>query len=471
MTSDLDLCYTPSTELFRMIREKEITPTELVKTIFSRIKELEPKLNTYTVLTEETALKEAKQAEEDIASGQELGPLHGIPFSIKDLVYTKGVKTMRGSKIYENYVPDEDAVLVERLKAAGGIMMGKTTTPEFGHKGMTDSLVSGVTVNPWNTEMTPGGSSGGASSSVAAGMTTFAVGTDGGGSIRNPACFTGIYGLKPSFGRVPIYPASWLDALSHAGPMTRTVGDAALMMNVIAGPDERDPLSLEATPPDYLAELEKGVKGLKAAYSPKMGLDTYVDPEVAALVAKSVKDFAASGMIIEELDDPGFYDTMDVHGPLWLGGLAGMLSDDMVKWEDKMDPLLVSWIKIGQEMSAETYVKAQIKRHDLRQRMRKFFEKYDILLTPTLPITAFKAGVSTREALEGVPIDSTNWSPFSAIFDLTQNPAASIPAGFTKAGMPVGLQIIGPRFADLRVLQASRAFELICPWADKRPEV
>lgn len=469
--SDLDICYTPAVELARMIKEKEISPVEVVNIFRERIEEINPKVNAFCTLTLDTALVEAKKAEQAVMKGEELGPLHGVPYSVKDLVYTKDVRTMRGSKIFENFVPDEDAPLVERLREAGGIMMGKTTTPEFGHKGMTDSPVTGVTRNPWNVDMIPGGSSGGAASQVAAGMTPLAVGTDGGGSIRNPSSFTGIYGLKPSFGRVPVYPASALDSLSHAGPMTRTVADAALMLTVMAGPHEADPLSLEAQPADYIGELNKGIKELKVAWSPDLGFVPFVDSQVAAITAEAAKAFESLGCDLEEIGDPGFGDTMETHGALWLGGLAGMLGDYLDEWEEQMDPLLVSWTKIGMQIPAANFVKAQIQRNELREKVRRFFKQYDLLLTPNLPIVAFKAGVSAEEGLKDSPIDYQNWSPFSAIFNLTQVPAASIPAGYTNEGLPVGLQIAGRRFADLTVLQASAAFEAVRPWTDRRPEI
>jgi aspartyl-tRNA(Asn)/glutamyl-tRNA(Gln) amidotransferase subunit A len=376
---------------------------------------------------------------------------------------------MRGSKIFESFVPPVDAPLVERLKKAGGILMGKTTTPEFGHKGMTDSPVTGITRNPWNLELTPGGSSGGAAAQVVAGMTPLAVGTDGGGSIRNPASLTGIYGLKPTYGRVPVYPAGSFDSLSHAGPMTRTVGDAALMLSVMAGPHAADPLSLEGAPDDYQGKLKAGIKGLRIAWSPSLGFVPVVEKQVADITARAAQAFEELGCRVEEVTDPGFGDPMSIHRVLWFGGLAGFLGEYLEDWESQMDPLLVTWTRMGLELSAADFVRAQIRRHELRDKVRKFFENYDLLLTPTLPIVAFKAGVSAQEGLKDSPVDYRNWSPFSAIFNLTHIPAASIPAGFTREGLPVGLQIIGPRFADLRVLQASAAFEAIRPWEKYYP--
>ena len=462
-------CYTSAAQLARMIRQRELSPVEVVTAYIRRIEAINPKVNAFCTTTFDMAIKEAKQAEQEVMEGKPLGPLHGVPFSIKDLIYTKGVRTMRGSKIFESFVPGEDAPLVERLKKGGGILMGKTSTPEFGHKGMTDSLVTGITRNPWNLDLTPGGSSGGAAAQVAAGMTPLAVGTDGGGSIRNPASLTGIYGLKPTYGRIPVYPAGSFDSLSHAGPMTRTVEDAALMLSVMAGPHEADLLSLEGTPDDYPGKLMAGIRRLRIAWSPNLGFVPVVEKQVAEITAQAAKAFEEVGCRVDEVTDPGFGDPLSIHGVLWFGGLAGFLGEYLADWESQMDPLLVTWTRMGLQLSAADFVRAQIQRHELRDKVRKFFENYDLLLTPTLPIVAFKAGVSAQEGLKDSPVDYRNWSPFSAIFNLTHIPAASVPAGFTREGLPVGLQIIGPRFADLRVLQASAAFEAIRPWGKIYP--
>ena len=452
-----------------MIRSREISPVELVDALLERIDELNPKVNAFCTITGDMARDAAKKAEQAVMDGSDLGILHGVPFSIKDLVYTKSVRTMQGSRIYEDYVPDEDAPCVERLKNAGGILMGKTTTPEFGHKGVTDSPVTGVTRNPWNLDLTPGGSSGGASAEVASGMTPLAVGTDGGGSIRIPSSFAGIYGLKPSYGRVPVYPPSTLDSLSHAGPMTRTVADAALMLSAMAGPDSRDPLSLEAHPADYVRLLNKGIKDLRVAFSPDLGRHQ-VMPDVADVVKNAATAFEDLAMSVEAVD-PGFPDLDWAFSVFWTAGMAGRFEDMLAEWQDVMDPLLVFFIEMGQELRAVDFAKAQMQRNDFRDQIRKFFTQYDLLILPTLATTAFKAGVPIGAALEGHPLDPQTWSPFTPLFNLSHNPAASIPAGFTEEGLPVGLMIVGRRFDDLAVLQASAAFEEIMPWADKLPPV
>ena len=465
--STQSLCYTPAVDLAEMIRSREISPVEVVDAFLERIDEINPKVNAFCTVTADTARDAARKAEQAVMGGSNLGILHGVPFSIKDLIHTKSVRTMQGSRIYENYVPDEDAPCVERLKNAGGILMGKTTTPEFGHKGITDSPVTGVTCNPWNLERTSGGSSGGAGAEVAAGMTPLAVGTDGGGSIRIPSSFCGIYGLKPSYGRIPVYPPSALDALSHAGPMTRTVADATLMLSAMAGPDRRDTLSLEAEPADYMQLLKNGIGGLRVAFSPDLG-GRHVMPDVADVVKSAAEALEDLGVTVEEVD-PGFPDLDWTFGVFWMAGMAGRFVDMLPEWGDAMDPLLVEFIQMGQELSAVDFVKAQMQRSDFRDQISEFFGQYDLLLLPTLATTAFKAGVPVEDALENHPLDPQTWSPFTQAFNLSHNPAASIPAGFTEEGLPVGLMIVGRRFDDLAVLQASAAFEEIVPWADKFP--
>jgi aspartyl-tRNA(Asn)/glutamyl-tRNA(Gln) amidotransferase subunit A len=465
-----DLCYLPATEMAKRIRAKKLSPVEIVKAVLERIDEVNPKVNCYCVVLHDEALAQAKKAERDLMkkkSGAALGLLHGVPFSVKDIILTKGVRTMRGSKIYENYVPTENAPIVERLLAAGGIMLGKTTTPEFGWKGITDSPVTGITRNPWDLSKTPGGSSGGASAQVAAGLGPLAIGTDGGGSIRIPAGFTGIFGHKPSFGRVPSYPPSPFYHVAHTGPMARTVADAALMLKVMAGPHEGDRLSLEGTPDDYPAKLTRGIKGKRVAWSPDLGY-AQVDPQVAALTAKAAKSFAKLGAKVEEVD-PGFGPSLPAFSVFWLSGAAGLLSDSLAQWESQIDPGLVDQVKRGMQFTAVDYVKATSFRHQFWDKVRRFFDKYDLLLTPTLAVLPFKAGVNHPD--EGVKPekDWMEWSPFTYPFNLTHQPAATVPCGFSTEGLPVGLQIVGRRFADTTVLQAAAAFEKAHPWAAARP--
>ena len=323
MNSD-DLCFLSATELARQIRGKKLSPVEIAEAVLARVERVNPKINAYCTPTPEIAREDAKRAEQRLMKGGMLPPLLGIPYSVKDLIITKGVRTMRGSRIYEHDVPTEDAPSAARMKAAGGVFIGKTSTHEFGWKGMTDSLVSGVTRNPWNLDKTPGGSSGGASAQVAAGLAPLAIGTDGGGSIRIPAGFAGIYGLKGTYGRVPIYPQAGFDGLSHAGPMTRTVADAALLLAVIAGHDPGDRLSLLDKPDDYVGKLGQGVRGLRVAWSPALGYAN-VEPEVARVTALAAKAFTELGCAVDEVTDPGFGDPTPLFLMLWIGRFAGMM--------------------------------------------------------------------------------------------------------------------------------------------------
>src|SRR5919109_3739581 len=296
-----DLWYMTAIELTDAIRTKRVSPVEVTNAALPRIERLTPRLNAFCLVTAESARQAAQAAEQAVMRGEALGPLHGVPVSVKDLVITKGVRTMRGSKLYKHDTPAEDAPVVERLQAAGAIILGKTTTPEFGFKGVTDSPVTGITRNPWHLERTPGGSSGGAGAAVATGMGPLAVGTDGGGSIRIPSSFCGIYGLKPHLGRVPVYPASTIGDISHAGPMTRTVRDAALMLNAIAGADDRDRLSLPTSHPDYLQAIDGGIRGLRAAWSADLGF-AVVDPQVKQVTAAAAAAFSEVGCDVEEID-------------------------------------------------------------------------------------------------------------------------------------------------------------------------
>jgi len=465
-----DLCYLPATEMAKAIRARKLSPVEITRALLERIQAVNPKLNAYCTLTQDLALDRAKAAEKAVMrKRKDLGPLHGVPFSVKDLVFTKGVRTMRGSRMYEKFVPAENAPTVERLLAAGGVMLGATTTPEFGWKGVTDSPVTGVTRNPWDLTRTPGGSSGGAAAQVAAGLGPLAIGTDGGGSIRIPAGFAGIFGHKPSYGRVPQFPLSPFYHLSHAGPMTRTVADAALMLSVMAGKDERDRFSLEGDPDDYVGLLKRGVKGKRVAWSPDLGY-AKVDPQVAEISAKAAKVFKTLGCKLEEVN-PGFGNPAEMFSTFWFSGVAGMLKDALPQWEAKLDPGLVDQVKRGLALSAGDYVKAQIARHAYYDKVRVFFQTYDLLLTPTLAVLPFRTGVNHPEQGVKPQADWMDWTPFSYPFNLTHLPAATVPAGFSKEGLPVGLQIVGRRFADLTVLQAAAAFEKACPWAGRRPEV
>ncbi len=461
-----DLCFTPATELVTMIRAKQLSPVELTRAVLERIERVNPTLNAFCTLTADTALARARDAEAAVMRGGPLGPLHGIPYSIKDLAFTRGVRTMSGSHIFATRVPDVDAPFVRRLAGAGGVMLGKTTSPEFGWKALGDSPLTGITRNPWNTAMTTGGSSAGAAAAAAAGLGPLAHGSDGAGSIRIPSSFCGVYGLKPSYGRVPMWPISNNDYASHNGPMTRTVADAALMLSVMAGPDDWDKSALDAPPADYVGRLRDGVRGLRVAFSPNLDSQR-VDPEVATIVAQAARAFQELGAV--EDVKCGFADSHRIIRLLWNAHEAGNYARYLPEFRSRMDPGLVASIEDGLRYSATEYVEARGEKLAYCDSVRPLFETYDLLLTPSVSVTAFEVGRLNPAHWPQHEWDWFPWAGFSYPFNFTGHPAASIPAGFTAAGMPVGLQIVGRRNADLTVLQASAAFEQARPWAQRRP--
>jgi aspartyl-tRNA(Asn)/glutamyl-tRNA(Gln) amidotransferase subunit A len=364
-----------------------------------------------------------------------------------------------------------DAPFVARLRAAGGVMLGKTSTSEFGWKGTGDSPLTGSTRNPWNPAMTTGGSSAGAGAAAAAGIGPLHHGSDGAGSIRIPAAFCGVFGLKPSYGRVSQFPVSNNDYSTHNGPLTRTVADAALMLGVMAGPDEMDRTSLPDAPADYLGRLREGVRGLRIAYSPDLD-SLRVDPDVAAVVGDAARAFEALGCAVDEVKT-GFADSHEMIRMMWNAHEAGNYARYLPEWRDRMDPGLVESIEDGLAVSVVDYIEMRGRKLAYWDSVRPLFERYDLLLTPSLSIAALPVG---RINPESWPQPSNQWdwiawASFSYPFNFTGQPAASVPAGFTPSGMPVGLQIVGRRFADLTVLQASAAFEEARPWSHRRPPV
>ena len=438
---DEDLCFRPAADLAADIRSRRLSPVELARAVVARIEALNPALNCFCTPTPETALEQAAAAEDAVMRGRPLGPLHGIPYSIKDLQPTRGVRTMRGSKIFEHHIPEDDTPLERRLRQAGGVFLGKTTTPEFGWKGATDSPATGITRNPWNLERTPGGSSGGASAQIAAGLGPLAQGGDGGGSIRIPSSFTGIFGIKPTTGLVPYVPMPHNGLLSHLGPMTRTVADAALMLGALSGYDPADRFSQPGPPQDFLAGLHDGIAGLRVFWSPTLGY-AEVDPEVAEATARAAARFAELGAEVEE-GDPGIGNATDFFIVLYQSTVAGGLVQYLDEWEAAMDPGLVHMVRRGMEYSAVEYVQARIERLAFCDRLAKFFETYDLLLTPATAVPAFPVGRVAPEPGRFEAEDLFAWTPFSFPFNASGNPAASLPCGFTRDGLPIGLQIVG----------------------------
>ncbi len=451
-----DLCSLSATELVRSYARKKLSPVEVTRAVLDRIEKLNPVLNAFCLVDEKQAIEKAKQSEKRWANGAPRGLLDGVPVSIKDLLLTRGWPTLRGSKTIDPKGPwNDDAPVVARLREHGAVLLGKTTTPEFGWKGVTDGPLTGITRNPWNTRMTPGGSSGGGAAAVASGMGPLTVGTDGGGSIRIPCGFTGLFGLKPSFGRVPAWPLSPMGTVAHVGPMTRTVTDAALMLNVLSLPDTRDWHALPHDDRDYRVGLEDGVKGLRIAYSADLGY-AKVDPEIASIVKKSISKFKDLGAHVEA-KDPGFEDCGPLFAAHWFPGAATIVRNTNPRKRALMDKGLLETARMGEKVTTAQYMDAMQKRGALGLLMNRFHESWDLLVTPTLPLAAFEAGKEVSNLLKEKRW--TDWSPFSYPFNLTQQPAATVPCGLTKKGLPVGLHIVGPRYADALVLRAARAFE------------
>jgi len=456
-------------ELSRAFHDGDLSPVEVTAGLLARIEALDSEVNSFCLTDAHTTMAQAEASEKRWQEGDPLSPLDGVPVAVKDLLVTKGWPTRRGSLNIDPKGPwDEDAPTVARLKEAGAVLIGKTTTPEYGWKGSTDSPLTGITRNPWNKQKTPGGSSGGSSAALAARFCPLALGTDGGGSIRIPASFTNTYGLKPSFGRVAAYPLSPFGTVAHVGPMSRTVKDSAMLMNVIAKPDARDWFNLPYEPTDYAAELEQTMRGKRIAYSPRLGWVKKIVPEVEELVAKAVKRFEAMGAHVEQVDPPGGAEAGNTFQKLWWSGAGFALGDLPDAQKARLDPGLRQMVEEGVKIDKKTFMQATAARGQLGSQMRVFMEKYDFLLTPQVATPAFDVGQVT-------PLDDDGrawmaWSPYTYPFNLTQQPAASVPCGFTKDGLPVGLQIVGRMFDDEGVLNASAAYEMADPHFDATPK-
>jgi aspartyl-tRNA(Asn)/glutamyl-tRNA(Gln) amidotransferase subunit A len=451
-----------ATELVALYRRRRLSPVEVAEAVLARLERFEPAINAFCVVDREGARAAARASEARWHRREPVGLVDGVPATIKDVILTKGWPTLRGSRAVDRDQPwEDDAPATARLREQGAVVIGKTTTPEFGWKGVTDSPLTGITRNPWDLDKTTGGSSGGAAAACALGIGALHVGTDGGGSIRIPAGFTGIFGLKPSFGRVPAWPLSPFGTVAHLGPMTRTVADAALMLNVLALPDARDWHALPSDGRDYRIGLEGGVRGLRIAFSPALGY-AEVDPEVAELVADAARAFVELGAVVEEVD-PGFADPTPIFRTHWYTGAATVVRQIPEAERGKLEAGLREVAAEGVTFSLPAYLDAAKARAALGQHMRQFHETFDLLLTPSLPIPAFKAGQELADP--SAQSRWTDWTPFSYPFNLTQQPAASVPCGLTRAGLPAGLQIVGPMFDDALVLRAARALEAIRPWS------
>jgi aspartyl-tRNA(Asn)/glutamyl-tRNA(Gln) amidotransferase subunit A len=451
--------------LSKAFATRETSPVEVARALLARITRLDKKTNAFCLIDEPVTLEQAHASEARWMKNAPLSPLDGVPVAVKDLFLTRGWPTLRGSRTIDPKQSwNDDAPAVARLKEAGAILLGKVTTPDHGWKGVTDSPLSGITRNPWNLEKTPGGSSGGSSAALAARLAPLALGTDGGGSIRIPAGFSGVFGIKPQFGRVAAWPASPFGTLSHSGPMSRDVEGSAMLMDIIARPDPRDWLALPAPTRNFSSELSQGVRGKRVAFSPAMGFAKNVMPEVAALVAAAAKRFSELGAHVEEADPPGG-DPAPIFRTLWWGGAAYLFGHASPEKKALLDPGLLAMAEEGAAISLHDYVDANVARGAYASKMRVFMEKYDLLLTPSLAVTAFEVGkITPYEGTGSWP----SWTPFSVPFNLTQQPAASVPCGYAN-GLPVGLQIVGRLFDDWSVFQAAKAYESIDPHTDDIP--
>ena len=460
MNAPTDLADCTATTLLRLYRSRQASPVDATRAVLARIERLNPILNAYCHVAAENALASARASEARWAQGAPVGELDGVPVSIKDLILTAGWPTLRGSRTIDPNQPwDVDAPAAARLRESNAVLLGKTTTPEFGCKGETNSPLTGITRNPWNPAKTPGGSSGGTAAAVAAGLGPLSVGTDGAGSVRIPAAFCGNFGLKPSFGRVPAHPLSPFGTVAHLGPHTMSVADAALMMNVLKKPDARDWTSLPYDPTDYTIGLEDGVRGLRIAYSPALGY-AKVHPEVAAAVERAVQSLADQGAHVEAVD-PGFSNPLEITTGLWFVGAWTLWNGLTPAQQAVTDPDFKAEAELGSSYSALDVQRLQLRRGELGSHMRRFMQRFDLVATPSVAVPAFDARPAGHSAMQSDTM--LGWTPFSYPFNLTQQPACTIPCGLTSDGLPIGLQLVGPMFGDALVLRAARAYESVRP--------
>ncbi len=472
---DNDLAFASASDLIKLVADKKVSPVELTDLFFRRIDSLDSQLNSFLLLTHDIAAKAAKEAEAAVMRGDRLGPLHGLPISIKDTQMTKGVVTTTGSLVFKDRTPERDAAVVERVKAAGGIMLGKTNTSEFALVGMCDNRLGDSGRNPWNTGYTPGGSSGGAGAATAAYLCPMATGGDGGGSIRIPASLCGIYGIKPTQGRVSGYTGvdgpPMPNLFGQQGPMSRTVRDSALLLQVLAGHDPRDPISLREPVPDFLAAVDRDVRGLRVAWSPDYGFAA-VEPEVLDVTGKAAKVFEELGCHVEQsdlvMDSP-----YNAFGPIYES--SGFFSNGqfLESHGQQMTHYAREFLAMGGRVTAMDYARALGHRDRLIAQMDALFEKHDLLLSPTLalpgvPVGQFPEEIAGRPAY---PHKYFSFHPFTYPINVTGNAAASVPAGLSSNGLPIGLHIVGRRGDEETVIAASAAFERARPWIQRRPPV
>lgn len=461
-----DLAFAEACDVTARFRSGEVSPVESTQAVLARIRRYNPVVNAYSALDEQRALRAAEASAQRWRLGRPLGPLDGVTLSVKDTLMVEGFPFRRGSTVTPTEPATQSAPAVDKAIRAGAIVVGITTTPEFGSGPATISQLTGITRNPWNPARTSGGSSGGAASATASGMCHLALATDAGGSVRIPSAFCGVVGMKPTGGRVAAFPASVAGAIASPGPIARSVRDVAALMAVICGPDRRDPDALPASAADQSLELDTGISGLRIAFSPKLGYASDVDLEVLDLTTRAARSFEALGAVVERAD-PGFQDPIDAYVTLFHSGISYALRHLSAAQQQDIGPRLRDVIADGQSISLQSYLDAQETCRALSATMAAFHETFDLLLTPTIAVPAFDA------ELWMPPDDKSThgraWTPYCYPFNLTRQPALTVPCGFTQAGLPVGLHIVGPRHADSIVLRAAFAYEALRTFEKKRP--
>jgi aspartyl-tRNA(Asn)/glutamyl-tRNA(Gln) amidotransferase subunit A len=463
MTKATEISQLSGSDLLRLYRRRGLSPVAVVTDALARIERIQPQINAFVLVDTDGALAAARAAEARWSKGKPQGVLDGLPATIKDNIDVKGLPSRKGSATTSTGAASTDAPAVARLREQGAVILGKTTLPEYGWIGVCHSPLTGITRNPWNRERTTGGSSGGAAAAALLNLGVLHLGTDGAGSVRIPSAFTGVFGIKPSYGRVPAYPASPFTVLAHQGPLTRTVSDAALMLGVIGAPDMQDITAWNTPAPDFRIGLDDGVRNLRVAWSPRLGYVKEIDAEAETAAAKAARVFADLGAQVEEVD-PGFAEPIEILHAIW-DAVASTIVDAVPPVErEKMDPGLRRMADAGRHVSLAEYLAAHTRRAQLAEHMRRFHERYDLLLTPQMPLPALEAGrVTPADGRFGE--DWINWSPYTYPFNLSQQPAASVPCGFSSDGLPLALQIVGPPRNDALVLRAARAYESACPFS------
>ena len=466
-----EICYLSAGELSPLIQKREISPVEIVKAHLNRIESLEPILNSFITLLADQAMEAARQAEKEIQAGRYRGPLHGIPLGLKDLFYTKGIRTTSGSKIFDTFIPNVDGTVVTKLKEAGTLLLGKLNMHPFAYGPTGENQEYGHMHNPWNPELITGGSSGGSGSAAASGQCTLTMGSDTGGSVRIPAALCGLVGLKPTYGRVSRYgltPLAW--SQDHVGPMARSVKDCALAMNAIAGYDPNDPTSMDAPVPDYSRTLTGEIRGLRIGV-PKEYFEIPIDSRVKEQFWKAMGRLGELGAVISEVSWPMFHDSMAIASTIQMSEATAYHSDLIKAHGPRIYPPVRLRLEAGFFISAIDYIQAQRARALFYHQSLRLFEKVDLLAGPTVPVTAFKIG------LDKVKVGQANVGAISLLtqytrpFNLNGFPAITLPCGFSDDGLPIGLQLAGRPFEEEMVLRLAHAYEASTDWHLRRPRI